>query len=129
MLAKQQALGLDCYHLVIILQIHKHWWHADNAPYPSQVQLAKTMNTDRSTVKRKLNELRDAKLVTWKERKTKHGGQASNVYDLSGLIAHVKKYAEEELAERAKQADERKARRLRKRPNLRLVRDKDTADE
>jgi DNA-binding transcriptional regulator YhcF (GntR family) len=125
LLSKQHALGLDCYHLVIILQIHKHWWHAGKNPYPSQVQLAKTMNTDRSTVKRKLAELRDLGFITWTERTTKHGGQAANAYDLSGLIKHIQKYAEEELAERAKRADEDKARRQRKRPNLRVVRSGD----
>jgi hypothetical protein len=129
LLSKQHALGLDCYHLVIILQIHKHWWYAENAPFPSHGGLAEAMNTNRSTVKRKLNELRSWGLVTWKERTNKRGGQASNVYDLSGLVAHVKKFAQEELAERSKQADERKARRLRKRPNLRIVRDEDDGDD
>jgi DNA-binding transcriptional regulator YhcF (GntR family) len=129
LLSKQHALGLDCYHLVIILQIHKHWWVAGKKPYPSQVQLAKTMNTDRSTVKRKLAELRDLGFITWTERKTKQGGQAANEYDLSGLIAHIQKFAEEELAERAKRADEDKARQQRKRPSLRLVQREESHDE
>lgn len=125
LLTKQHALGLDCYHLVIILQIHKHWWYADNAPFPSHASLAAAMNTDRSTVKRKLNELQSWGLVTWKKRKNKKGGQASNVYDLSGLIGHVKKYAVEEVAERAKQKEERKALHARKKPSLHLVKAED----
>lgn len=128
LLTKQHALGLDCYHLAIILQIQKHWWHAGSAPFPSHSSLAEAMNTDRSTVKRKLNELRDMKMITWTSRKTRSGGQASNVYDLSGLVGHLKTYAVEELAQRAKHADERKATRSRKKPQLPLVRGGD-ADE
>lgn len=129
LLIKQHALGLDCYHLVIILQIHKHWWYADNAPFPSHSSLAEAMKTNRSTVKRKLNELRSWGFISWTERKNKKGGQASNVYDLSGLIAHVKKYAEEELVERAKHKEERKALHARKKPRLHVVRNEGDVDE
>ena|SRR5258706_7606072 len=118
LLHKQHALGLDCIDVVIVLQILKHWWHAENAPYPSQVQLAKTMNVDLSTIKRHLVRLRDGGLVTWSSRTSKHGGQASNAYDLSGLIKHVNDFAVEELAAREKEADARKARGRRKRPVL-----------
>jgi predicted transcriptional regulator len=121
LLLKQHALGLDCIDVVIILQILKHWWHADNAPYPSQVQLAKTMNVDLSTIKRHLARLKRDGLLKWSTRTGKHGGQIANVYDLSGLIAQVEAFAIEELAERQKAADERKARSSRKRPVLRVV--------
>jgi predicted transcriptional regulator len=112
---KQHALGLDCFDIVIILQIHKHWWQADAAPFPSQVQLAKTMNTDISTVKRHLTRLRKDGLIDWSKRSTKHGGRAANAYDLSGLIKHLKGHAEEELREREKRAAENKERLARKR--------------
>lgn len=121
LLQKQHALGLDCIDIVIILQILKHWWHAESAPFPSQVQLAKTMNVDLSTIKRHLARLRSAGLVNWSSRTTKHGGYASNAYDLSGLIKHVDKFAVEELAAREKEADDRKERSRRKRPVLRAV--------
>lgn len=116
LLQKQHAIGLDCIDVVIILQILKHWWHAENAPFPSQVQLAKTMDVDLSTVKRHLYRLRDLGLIDWTQRKNKHGGQTANAYDLSGLIKRVHEYAVEELEARAREADERKARRRRKRP-------------
>ncbi len=119
LLHKQHALGLDCIDVVIILQIAKHWWHADTAPFPSQVQLAKTMNVDLSTIKRHLARLKRDGLVTWTARTSKHGGQVSNAYDLSGLIQHVDAFAKEELSERAKEADSRKERSQRKRPLLR----------
>lgn len=121
LLQKQHALGLDCIDIVIILQILKHWWHADSAPFPSQVQLAKTMNVDLSTIKRHLARLRSAGLVTWTSRTSKHGGQASNAYDFSGLIKHVHDFAVDELAEREKEADARKERGRRKRPALRAL--------
>jgi DNA-binding transcriptional regulator YhcF (GntR family) len=125
LLLKQHALGLDCIDLVIILQILKHWWHADSAPFPSQVQLAKTMNVDLSTVKRHLTRLKSAGLVTWTSRANKHGGQASNAYDMTGLIKHVQDFAVAELAERQKADDARKARNSRKRPLLRVVKGDD----
>jgi predicted transcriptional regulator len=121
LLQKQHALGLDCIDVVIILQILKHWWHADAAPFPSQVQLAKTMNVDLSTIKRHLARLKRDGLVTWTSRTSKHGGQAANAYDLSGLIKHVEAFAVEELAARQKEADDRKARGRRKRPALRAL--------
>lgn len=130
LLHKQHALGLDCIDIVIILQILKHWWHAESAPFPSQVQLAKTMNVDLSTIKRHLARLKREGLVTWTSRKSKHGGQAANAYDLSGLIKLVHDFAVEELAAREKEADERKARGRRKRPALRaLAGGKGAADE
>jgi predicted transcriptional regulator len=121
LLHKQHALGLDCIDVVIILQILKHWWRAESAPYPSQVQLAKTMNVDLSTIKRHLVRLREAGLVGWTSRTSNHGGQASNAYDLSGLIRYVNDFAVEELAARQKEVEERKARGHRKRPVLRAV--------
>lgn len=123
---KQHALGLDCIDLVIILQIAKHWWRQDEAPYPSQVQLAKTMNVDLATVKRHLARLRRDGFLDWKGRKNDSGGQASNAYDLSGLVAKVENFAREELEARTSEHDERKARRQRKKarstgPSLHVV--------
>jgi hypothetical protein len=100
LLSKQHALGLECIDVVLILQIAKHWWLAEKLPYPSQGQLAATMNVDVSTVKRHLVALRDAGFITWTERHNQNGGQASNTYDLSGLIKELQKYAAEELAAR-----------------------------
>lgn len=129
LLSKQHALGLDCIDVVLILQIAKHWWHAENLPFPSQLQLAKTMAVDPSTVKRHLARLKELGFITWTERRLKDGGQAANAYDLSGLIQHVHKYAVEELEARARAKDERKERQRRKKPKLRLVRSKEGADE
>ena len=116
LLYKQHALGLDCIDVVLILQIAKHWWRADQAPYPSQVQLAKTMNIDLATVKRHLKRLRDAGLISWANQSNKRGGQGPNAYSLAGLVKHVEEFAKEELAEREKTQDERKERLRRKRP-------------
>ena len=38
--------------------------------------------------------------LTWTSRTSKYGGQASNAYDLTGLIKHVNQFAVEELAAR-----------------------------
>jgi hypothetical protein len=129
LLQKQHALGLDCIDVVIILQILKHWWHAESAPFPSQVQLAKTMSVDLSTIKRHLARLKDAGLINWASRTSKHGGQASNAYDLSGLVKHVHGFAVEELAAREKEADARKERSRRKRPVLRALAGGKAADD
>lgn len=135
LLAKQHALGLDCIDVVIILQILKHWWHKERAPYPSQVQLAKTMGTNLSTVKRHLTRLRELGFIDWSGRSNKHGGQAANAYDLSGLIKHVHDFAAAEVENRDEEKDARKARARRKKPvsrngrGLRLIHTKGTDDD
>lgn len=80
------------------------------------------MNVDVSTVKRHLQRLRKDGFITWKGRKRKDGGQASNEYDLSGLVAKVQEFATEELSARKAEQDTRTSRRKKKRPSLRLVR-------
>lgn len=124
LLTKQHALGLDPVDINILLQIMKHWWRADEAPFPSHGKLAETMNIDISTVKRHLKGLRAAGLITWKSRKRPDGGRASNVYDLSGLIKHALPFAEEEMEERQEKVAVRKRRQARKKaqPKLRVVR-------
>lgn len=76
LLTKQHAIGIDCIDVVLILQIAKFWWRADKKPFPSQVQLARTMNTDLSTIKRHLKRLREDGLISWKGKKDENtGGQ------------------------------------------------------
>lgn len=125
LLTKQHALGLDPVDVNIILQILKHWWHADEAPFPSQIQLAKAMNVDPSTVKRHLSGLRANGFVDWTQRTRKDGGRASNRYDFSGLIHRARELAIAESKERREAADARKtqARSKRARAVLRLVDD------
>ncbi|RYZ13395.1 MAG: helix-turn-helix domain-containing protein [Myxococcaceae bacterium] len=115
LLHKQHALGIDCIDVVILLQIAKHWWRADQSPYPSQVQLAETMDVNLSTIKRHLNNLRRLGFISWDARKRDDGGQTSNIYSLTGLVTHLNRYAEEELAARATVKEERKERHARKR--------------
>lgn len=115
LLSKQHALGLDPVDINLLLQILKHWWHADEAPFPSQKTLARSMNVHVSTVKRHLADLRDAGLISWEARNRADGGRASNRYDFSGLIRHARPYAAEEVEAKRAAAEERKARRARKR--------------
>lgn len=125
LLKKQHALGLDAVDINILLQILKHWWRADEAPFPSQKTLAKLMDVDVSTVKRHLRTLRELGFIDWTKHKTKHGGNAANRYDFKGLIDKAHPFAVEENAARRKAAEERKAKKHSKRPDLRLVGNED----
>ncbi len=135
LLEKQHALGLDPIDINLILQIAKHWWRAAEQPFPSQIKLARQMNVDVSTVKRHLHRLRDDGFIDWRQRKRPDGGQTSNVYDLSGLVEHIRQLARDELKARRAEADLRQARRRRKpkratsaQPKLTLVQGEDTDD-
>lgn len=101
-LDKQRALGLNAMDVNIILQIAKHWWDAESAPFPSIGKLAITLGVTNRTVQKHISEMEKRKLIERTERFYSQGGQQSNSYTFNGLIQKCKPFAEEEIKARRK---------------------------
>jgi DNA-binding transcriptional regulator YhcF (GntR family) len=113
-LERQQALGLDAIDVNIILQLARHWWHADKLPFPSKKTIAQCMNVHPRTVQRRIARLEHDGLIKRNHRSHPIYGQQSNFYDLTGLITEAKPFAKEALSAREKASEERATRRTRK---------------
>lgn len=113
----QKALGLNSVDLVILLQIAKHWWKADDLPYPGKASIAGCMGLDARYVRRRLKAMEKAKLITRHRRKRGDGADMTTAYEFTGLIAKATALAEQELEEIDKRKKRRKA-RLQARPGF-----------
>src|SRR5438132_10752435 len=71
LLEHQQQLGLDAVDLNILLQIAKHWWYPDQAPFPGKKALADRIGKSPRTIQRRLGAMVKAKLITRKPRTRK----------------------------------------------------------
>jgi hypothetical protein len=112
LLERQQALGLDCVDLNILLVLMKHWWDHDRSPYPSKQTIADIIGRDKSTVQKHIVKMESNGIMSRVKRHYNSGGQTSNGYDLSGLISKVKVLAKTELKEK-KDRDEDNGRKRR----------------
>ena len=120
LLDHQQQLGLDAVNLNILLQIAKHWWYPDQAPYPGKKALARRIGVSPRTIQRRLRAMVGAKLITRKPRRKKGGGNDTTEFYFKGLIARATPYAEEKLKVIKTRKEEDAARERRR--GLRLVR-------
>jgi hypothetical protein len=104
----QHRLGLKSTHLAVILQLAEFWWHDDNLPFPKKQTIAERLGLKDKQVQRLIRDLEQRGYVTRRVRKTPHG-QASNFYDLSGLVKKLKELAPEfKAASDAKRKVERR---------------------
>ena len=119
-LEKQQALGLDAIDVNILLQLARHWWYADNPPYPSKATIAQCLGVSTSTVRRHIAGMEAACFIRREARYDKRfGGQESNIYHFDGLIDAVTPFAKEAIDLRNQQKQAQAKRRSRKkRPTL-----------
>jgi DNA-binding transcriptional regulator YhcF (GntR family) len=118
LLERQRELGLDALDVNILLQLAKHWWEADNPPYPSKRSIAAAIGVDPRTVQRRIERMEKVGLVRRRERRDPHGGTKTNAYLFDGLIQRATPYAREKLREIE---DRRRAKRMPRRRGLRLV--------
>jgi len=88
----QHKLGLDALDVNILLQLATFWWHKENLPRPAKATIAKRMDVDPSTVRRRIAKLEKAGLIKRIARRT-DTGQRPNEYDFTGLIEQAKPYA------------------------------------
>ena len=91
LLRAQQRLGLNPTQLAVLMQLCDYWWDSDRKPYPGKKALGERLGLSPRQVQRYVAELEHAGLVERIERRAAHGGKLTNVYDLSGLVARLKK--------------------------------------
>ncbi len=101
----QARLGLNPVQLALLLHLADYWWHEAQMPYPSKATLAERMNLGPRQIQRYLTELESGGFIKRVERFAGHKGQQSNGYDMTGLVAKLKKL-EPEFSEVKKQARE-----------------------
>ena len=100
-LERQRSLKLDAVDVNILLHLVKHWWYPEKLPHPSKGAIADCMGIDAGTVRRHIKKLEERGLIERKQRfDRRKGGQQTNEYDLSGLIAAAKPHAVEILKTR-----------------------------
>jgi DNA-binding transcriptional regulator YhcF (GntR family) len=121
LLKRQKALGLEPIHINILMLMFTYWWRADNLPYPSKKTMAEAIGVDPSTVRRRIKEMEDCKLIKRIERRVANDRSDTNQYSFSGLIKELKPFAVEEIdAKEAAQVAKAK-RAARKKPTLKVV--------
>jgi len=108
---RQQALKINSVELNILLVLMKYWWSGKEMPFPSKKTIAETIGKDSTTVQRNIRNMEARGLLKRERRNWKSGGQSSNVYDLSGLIAQLKPFAAEEVKLKKKQEQDEAVKR------------------
>lgn len=117
LLRSQRRLGLNASQLAVLMHLADYWWDVDRKPWPSKKSLGERMNLKPRRVQAIIAELEKAGLVQRVKRHSKHRGQLSNEYDLSGLVVKLKALEPEF---RKAEEDAREARRQVARPGARL---------
>ncbi len=117
----QRQLDLSPLDINIVLYLASKWWTAEGKPFPSKATMAKAMQVHSRTIQKHIAALEGAGYIHREERRTPAGSK-TNIYHLDGLIAAVKPFAEEKLAEMQDKAEMAKRRQNRRgAPKLRLV--------
>lgn len=113
LLRAQQRLGLNPTQLAVLLQLCDFWWDSGRKPYPSKKALSERLGLSQRQIQRYMEELENAGFVSRVERRASHRGRLTNEYDLSGLVARLKKLEPEfrEANEKIKEMKKQVARR------------------
>lgn len=109
LLRAQQRLGLNPTQLAVLMQLCDFWWDSDRKPFPGKKALSERLGLSPRQVQRYIAELEQAGLVQRIERRAGHGGKLTNIYDLSDLVARLKKLEPEFRAVEEKAKASRKA--------------------
>ena len=119
LIEKQHALGPSPTDLCILLHLVKHWWVADESPFPSKGRIAQAIGRDPRTVQPRISEIEKLGYLQREERR--EGGSKTNYYHLYGLISALKPYAQEAIEEIERHKREKSTRLRRDKPLLRAV--------
>ncbi len=107
------AMKLGATELAILVALIDLWWSPADMPWPSKSKLAKRLGISESTVQRSLKRLVAEGLIVSEARFRGHGGQTSNRYDLTPLVARLEAISKDlKTAEAA--ADDLKRKAVRK---------------
>lgn len=91
LLRAQRRLNLSPTQLAVLMQLCDFWWDEARKPHPGKKLLAHRLGLSERQVQRYIAELEQEGLVKRIERYAPHGGKMTNSYDLSGLVARLKK--------------------------------------
>lgn len=109
-------LHIGAGELAVLICLIDYWWSPSDPPWPSKKALAERLGVSQKTIQRTLARLQEEGLIRSEARHTASGGQTSNRYDLSPLVAKL-----ETIASDMKQAGQEaaKIRRAATRPGSR----------
>ena len=104
LLKNQKRLQINDGELVVLLNILGAWWVEERLPFPGARTLAARMGVTLRTVHRNLAALEERKLIRRVRDTAVQAGsdKAITKYDPSGLVAELRKLADEQYPERVK---------------------------
>lgn len=111
-------LQIGPIELSVLLQMIDHWWENNDMPFPSKRRLAERIGVSEKTIQRAVTRLESEGLIRRSARHSHHGGQTSNLYDLTPLVEKLTPIAEDmtkarEEAKAARRSPERPGHRVR----------------
>lgn len=95
----QRFMDLEAIDVVILLNITMHWWNFDDLPHPRPSAIARRLAVSTRTVERRIAKMQQRGLLVRLPSEDKNG-KTVRKYDLSGLVQELRRYAQNNLAER-----------------------------
>lgn len=83
------GLGIRASELAVLVCLIDFWWKPEDMPWPSKAKLAGLLGVSEKTIQRVLRRLESRGLIASEARHRAHGGQTSNRYDLTPLVARL----------------------------------------
>ena len=83
------ALGIRASELAVLVCLIDAWWKPDDMPWPSKARLAGLLGVSDKTIQRAIRRLEARGLIVSEARHRSHGGQTSNRYDMTPLVARL----------------------------------------
>lgn len=105
LLEKIHALSLDPVDVCILLILAKHWWNADESPFPSKETIATAIGKTPRHVQRRITYLEELQFVEREKRRSAYG---TNTYHLAGLVKVLNEHAQDSLRDREQRKKEKK---------------------
>ena len=96
LLKNQEALGLSCTELVVLIHLTMCWWFADRYPFPRTTTIARRMGVTPRTVQRALLRLRSLNLARKLPRTQIDELLRVRPFDLSGLVGRLEHLAQDD---------------------------------
>lgn len=93
LLKNQAKLELSHVDMLLIIHLLSFWWEPAGFIWPSKATLAARVNAAECTVRRRIVRMEKKDLMKRVTRKGEEGGNKTNVYDLSGLLAKLEELA------------------------------------
>jgi hypothetical protein len=82
-------LHIGANELAVLICLIDYWWAPTDPPWPSKKALAERLGVSQRTIQRSLACLQEEGLIVSEARHMASGGQTSNRYDLSPLVAKL----------------------------------------